>query len=231
MNLMILLDPSAAVIVLGGTLLGTWLRAGNRDMRITARKLCLLLGQKHFDGQAVRAELAVQVQEILQDGLLRAQPRHMGDSEFDDATDAMIGQRSVGAMIEAHEAHKARRMVQGERAMRTLAQGAELAPVFGLAGTLISLSQLPAEGLARGAFMGTISMAVVTTLYGLLAANLLLAPLARMVERASLAEEAARQEVIDWLAGQVAAACPSPRRATAEVGVHPVAVYDVESAA
>ena len=58
-------------------------------------------------------------------------------------------------------------------------------------------------------------MAVVTTLYGLLCANLLLAPLARMVERAALAEEAARQEVIDWLAGQVAGAVP-PRRAAAE---------------
>ncbi len=58
-----------------------------------------------------------------------------------------------------------------DRAVRTLAQAAELAPVFGLAGTLISLSQLPAEGLARGALGGAISMAVLTTLYGLLLAN------------------------------------------------------------
>ena len=231
MNLMILLDPRAAVIVLGGTLLGTWLRAGNRDMQITMRKLCRLLGRQRFDGQAVRAELALQVQEIRQDGLLRAQPRRLGDSELDDATDAMIGRRSVAALIEAHEAQKARRVALGERAMRTLAQGAELAPVFGLAGTLISLSQLPADGLARGAFMSAISMAVVTTLYGLLVANLLLAPLARMVERASHAEEAERQDVIDWRARQVTAACPAPRAAAAEAAAHPAAAYDVESAA
>ena len=35
--------------------------------------------------------------------------------------------------------------------MRTFAQAAELAPVFGLAGTLVSLSQLPAGGIGQGA--------------------------------------------------------------------------------
>jgi len=87
--------------------------------------------------------------------------------------------------------------------VRTLAQAAELAPVFGLAGTLISLSQLPADGLARGALGGAISMAVLTTLYGLLLANLLLAPLARMVERKAKAEEEERQRLIDWLAARL----------------------------
>ena len=55
-------------------------------------------------------------------------------------------------------------------------------------------------------------MAVITTLYGLLAANLLLAPLARVIERAAQAEEARRQEVLDWLTAQIAADIPPPRR-------------------
>ena len=87
--------------------------------------------------------------------------------------------------------------------MRTLAQAAELSPVFGLAGTLISLSQLPAAGIAQGSYTGAISMAVVTTLYGLLGANLLLAPLARTIERKAASEEGDRQAVIDWIAAQV----------------------------
>ena len=88
--------------------------------------------------------------------------------------------------------------------------------MFGLAGTLVSLSQLPVEGLARGAFAGAISMAVVTTLYGLLAANLLLAPLARMIERAAQAEERERQDVIDWLAAQLADIKPAASDSLAE---------------
>lgn len=213
MNWMTLIDGPSAAIVLGGTLLATVLRCGAGDCRVTLGKLAQL-GRTGFDAEGTRAELGAQVQEIRKDGLYRAPLHHYADSEFEEATGALLEARSLTALLDRHEAHKARRLAQSERAVRTLAQAAELAPVFGLAGTLISLSQLPAEGLARGAFTGAISMAVVTTLYGLLTANLVLAPLARMVERAALAEEAARQAVIDWLAAQVADALP-PRRAPA----------------
>ena len=207
MDLTTLIDGPSAAIVFGGTLISTVLRAGISDCRTTLVQLNQL-GQRRFDGNRARSELAQQVQEIRQDGLLRAVPHHFGDSEFDEATDALIGQRSVEALIAAHERHKARRLADSNSAVRTLAQAAELAPVFGLAGTLISLSQLPADGLAQGAIAGAISMAVVTTLYGLLVANLLLAPLARMVERAAVAEERERQALIDWLARQLEDACP-----------------------
>lgn len=210
MNLATLIDGPSALIVFGGTALATVLRCGLADCRLALGKLAQL-GQHHFDAAATRAELAVQVQAIRKDGLLRAVPSHSGDREFDAATDALIGTRSVAALLDTHEQHRAARMTEAGRAIRTLAQAAELAPVFGLAGTLVSLSQLPVDGLARGAFTGAISMAVVTTLYGLLCANLLLAPLARMIERAAVAEENARQEVIDWLAGQIAGVVPPKR--------------------
>lgn len=209
MTLVNLLDGSSAAIVFGGTALATLLRCGFVDLRHTAHSL-LHFGRNPFDAGAVRAELAVQVQAINRDGLLRAQPQHFTDREFEDATDALFGTRSVAALLERHESHKARRQIACNRAVRTLAQAAELAPVFGLAGTLVSLSQLPADGIAKGAFAAAISMAVLTTLYGLLLANLLLAPLARMIERAGAAEEAERQNVVDWLASQVEAAMPRP---------------------
>ena len=202
MNLMNLIDGPSALIVFGGTALATVLRAGASDCRVTLGKL-RQLGAAPFDPDRARSELAAQIQEIQRDGLLRAHPHHFGDSEFDEATDALINRRSVPALLAAHEEHRARRVKESDRAVRTLAQSAELSPVFGLAGTLISLSQLPAEGMAQGSFSGAISMAVVTTLYGLLGANLLLAPLARIVERKAAAEEADRQAVIDWIAAQV----------------------------
>jgi chemotaxis protein MotA len=211
MDWMNLVDGPSAGIVLGGTLVATVLRSGPADCRLALIKLGQL-GRSHFDAARTRAELAVQVQEIRKDGIYRAIPHRMGDPEFDEASDALIASRSAAALIDRHEAHKRRRLADSARAAHTLAQAAELAPVFGLAGTLISLSQLPAENLASGSFTGAIAMAVVTTLYGLLAANLVLAPLARAVERAAQAEEAERQAVIDWLAAQVAQDCP-PRRA------------------
>ncbi len=214
MNWLTLIDGPSAAIVFGGTLAATVLRCGFTDCRAAIQVLCHLRSEG-FDPERVRAELAVQVQEIHRDGLLRTNPHNYGDREFDEATEALLERRSVAALLERHEAHKARRLGLSERAVRTLAQAAELAPVFGLAGTLISLSQLPTEGIARGAFTGAISMAVITTLYGLLAANLLLAPLARVIERAAQAEESKRQEVLDWLTTQIAADMPQPRRSAA----------------
>ncbi len=202
MNFINLIDGPSALIVFGGTALATVLRAGISDCGVTLSKL-RQLGAKPFDPDRARSELAAQIQEIQRDGLLRAHPHHFGDSEFDEATDALITRRSVPALLAAHEEHRVRRTKESDRAVRTLAQAAELSPVFGLAGTLVSLSQLPAAGVAQGSFTAAISMAVVTTLYGLLGANLILAPLARIIERKANAEEADRQAVIDWIAAQV----------------------------
>lgn len=209
MNLMNLVDGPSALIVFGGTLVATLLRSGLGDCRHTVMKLGQLAGGSRFDVEAARAELAQQAQEIRRDGLIRAVPHTYRDRELDEATDVMIGAQSVDALLDAHERHKARRQDERDRAVRTLAQAAELAPVSGLAGTLISLSQLPAAGLANGSFTGAIAMAVLTTLYGLLAANLVLAPLALLVERRTQAEETARQELIEWLVRQVSEAGPA----------------------
>lgn len=210
MEWMNLVDGSSAAIVLGGTLVATVLRSGWSDCALAVAKVAQL-GRSQFDTAAVRSELALQIQEIRKNGIYRAHPHQVGDPEFDEASDALVASRSVTALVAQHEAHRRGRLADSASAAHTLAQAAELAPVFGLAGTLISLSQLPNDNLADGAFAGAIGMAVLTTLYGLFAANLLLAPLARAIERAARREEDERQAVIDWLAAQVADACP-PRR-------------------
>lgn len=211
MNWLALADGPSAAIVLGGTAVATVLRCGWRDTAATVGSLARLW-RPAFDLDLARATLAQQVQDIARHGLLRAQPRHLGDAEFDDATDAMFDRRSVGALISSHEGKRRLRLTTSVRAVRFLAQGSELAPVFGLAGTLVSLSQLPGEGLSNGSMNGAIAMAVTTTLYGLLLANLVLGPLARLVERAADAEDADRQDLTDWLAAQVEATLKrSPR--------------------
>lgn len=207
-----LLDGPSALIVLGGTGLATTLRCGPGDCWAALRAV-LGLVRPGFKAANVRAELAAQVLEIRQVGMLRAEPHHSGDAEFDEAADAIIGQRSVAGLVATHERHKSMRHHASHVAVRTLAQAAELTPVFGMVGTLVSLSALPADGLARGALTGAIAMAVLSTLYGLVAANLLLAPLARIVERSAAREEVERQAVLDWLTGQLFASAPAPTSA------------------
>ena len=208
MNVLNLIDGTSAAIVLGGTIAATALRCGKRECAITLYEIGQLWAHP-FDADAARAGLAVQVQAIKRDGILRAEPRHFGDPEFDEASDAMISRRSIPALITAHERHKARRMRLSNTASRLFAQAAELAPVFGMVGTLISLNGLADGGIAGGDFTIAIGMAVLTTLYGLLAANLLFAPISRVIERAAGAEEAERQKLVDWLASQLAETLPA----------------------
>lgn len=202
MDIESLLHAPSAAVVIGGTALATLLRCGAENSRLSLAAVTRLY-RRRFDAERARAELSVQVREIQSEGLIRAHPRHFGDSEFDEATDALIGQRSIAALVSAHEAHKARRIEADSRATATLSQAAELAPVFGMVGTLVSLSQLSVDGVGMNAWSGAISMAVLSTLYGLLLANLLLAPLARILHRVALREEAERQQVVDWLTAQV----------------------------
>ncbi len=208
-------NPAAAVIVFGGTALAAVLRCG-LSATVTTGKALTDLFRPRFRADAVRAVLAGQAADIRANGLLRAQPCRSGDREFDEATNAMLSARSVSGLLETHEAFRATRRTKAGEAAGMLAQAADLAPVFGLAGTLVSLTQLPADGVARGAFSSAIGMAVLTTLYGLIFANLVLGPLAKMVERRARDEEAARQSVIDWLVQQVALATPRHARHEAD---------------
>lgn len=210
MDLNALIDPWSAAIVVLGTALATLLRCGLGELHATVHCLVQLL-RPRFKYERSRAELAEQVETIRHDGVLRARPERSSDEEIAEATGALIRHRSIPALIEAHKRHRHKRQLLRRRALHLLGQAGELAPVFGLAGTLVALSQLPADGPGRGAVMGTVATAVLTTLYGLLAAHLIILPLARLVERSGESEERERQLLIDWLATQLAQAIPSAR--------------------
>lgn len=205
MDIMQLLDPLSAAIVLGGTLAATLLRCGWRDTRAALRALARLAARP-FDSTRVRAELAAQVQEIGEDGILRAQPHHFGDGEFDDLSEALIRHRSIQALHEEHARHRERRQAAAESAVRVLGEAAELAPVLGLAGTLVALGGFAAA--ADADYARSIGTAVITTLYGLVFANFVFAPLAAGLARRARAEERERQELIDWLAAAVERSIP-----------------------
>lgn len=206
-----LFDPASAALVLGGTAIATLARAGLRNTAATARELASLAAPG-FDVAKARSVLAPEVEAIRQDGLLRARPVAVADSELADATAALARHRSVAALIAQHEQHRTRREARRQQALTTLEQAAELGPVFGLVGTLVGLGQLPAGGLdSEGAVMAAVSTAILTTLYGLLVAHLVILPLAGMIERRGRSEEEQREQLIDWLARQVAPACPPDR--------------------
>lgn len=205
MDVTTLFDGTTLGIVVGGTALATVLRCGRRDVMATIHTVARrLFAPSRFDGEMVRAALARAAQDFQRNGPLRANPRGTGDGEFDDALHVLLAHRSMARFDEALADAREHRLGPVEAAIRTLIQATELAPVFGLAGTLISLSQMPAQGVDRGAYLMAIGMAVHATLYGLVLANLVLAPLARVVERHARAEEEARQALAHWFEAEIA---------------------------
>jgi chemotaxis protein MotA len=215
MDVVHLIDPVPAAIVIGGTLVATALRAGRVDCRSTIRELSCLL-RRPFDPECVRRDLAPLASDIRRDGVYRARARPTGDAALDAAIRAMLEGHSAAMLLMQHTADRKKRLIRAQRAAVTLAQAADLAPVFGLAGTLVSLAQLSGRGIARAMFLNAISMSVLATLYGLLLANILLAPLARAIERRAEREETARQDLVDWIASQFAAVSPRLRRGGTE---------------
>ncbi|KLE31248.1 MotA/TolQ/ExbB proton channel family protein [Aurantiacibacter luteus] len=202
-----LLDPASLAVVLGGTLLATLLRCGRTGWQAAAGAATQLL-RPRFTYEHARAKVAAQVDEIRSDGVLRAHPVTSEDAEIDEATAALIKHRSIAALEATHQRHAQMRRRRRQVAEETLAQAGDLAPVFGLAGTLLALSQLPADGLASGDMAATVASAVLTTLYGLLCAHFVFYPLARLIERRAEQEEEERQHLFDWLSQQIAGVVP-----------------------
>lgn len=216
-----LYEGTTLLIVVGGTLLATFLRCGWHDSLATLRQIGhVLAGGGHLDADDLRARLARVVQVMVRDGVLRAQPDPTGDAEFDAALHAMVGARSLAAARAVLDEARQARFAPAETAIRTLMQAAELAPVAGLAGTLVSLMHLPSAGITRGAYMGAIGMAVHATLYGLVLANLLLSPLARLTERRARHEETARAQIAQWFESELVDAFPH-RPEPRPVPLHP----------
>lgn len=196
-----LYDPQSIAIVFGGTLLAMLLRCGWRDCARALRAVAHLF-TRAFDADKVRAGLAVQVRDIAEHGLYASDPRPSIDHEFDALGDTLVHRRSVSALFQEHERHRSSRAVLSAAALRVLSAGAELAPVLGLAGTLIALGGMEHVAIDDN-YAGSIAAAVTTTLYGLVLSTFVFAPLAGAVERRAQTEEAQRKALLEWLAAKI----------------------------
>lgn len=199
MDFAALIDLESAAIVVGGTVLATILRTGAGECRAVFDALCGL-AVRSFDEDALRSDLARMLQEVRVDGLVRTEPYHFRDGATQMAARAMVEARSVSRFHKEMARHRAKRKANTRKAHATIAMAAEIAPAFGLAGTLLALAQLP-DHPGQG-MNAALAAAVLTTLYGVLLAHLILTPLAAAVRRAGDAEERARDELMLWTARQ-----------------------------
>lgn len=189
-------DPVSFTLILAGSVAITALRCGWGNSR-RAVAAAWSLTRAPFDSVEAKAEMAKQVREIADDGFVRAEAHHIGDGEFDNLADLLISRRSIDALLEEHEHYKRDRAEAATRASSVFDSAAEAGPIMGLAGTLIALASQRSGGSEY--LVGAVGMAVLTTLYGLLIANLIYAPLSAAIARRNEREESDREAVLAWL--------------------------------
>lgn len=206
-----LANPQSLGFVVLGTLVGTLLRCGSSNLRATNSALWKT-GRSTFDREQTRALLAYHAACICRDGVLRASDRSSSDPDIDECLAQLVRQRSIGAMEAMARSKHALKEAKQKAAIKTLESAAELAPVFGLAGTLLALSQLPSGGIGAEGLMPTVAVAVQTTLFGLVLANLFFVPLARWLDRNLEKEMIERRELLDWFICQIEQAIPKSAR-------------------
>lgn len=207
-----LLDPGAMMIVVAGTALGCAARCGWRDFGAALREAGGLL-RPGFDTEANRKALAQAVSAIRHDGSHRANPALPPDRALGLMLETYLRHGSLDAMHRTRRAERALDEARRVSAAQVFAWAGELAPVFGLIGTLYAFTQLaPTSGAAAiGVTMAAIATSVLSTLYGALLAHLVCYPLAGAIERRGLAREQRRAELAEWFAGQIAAPALPPR--------------------
>ncbi len=211
-----LFDPGSLAIVIAGTVLATVARCGWRDFG-AALRAASGLGRRGFHREANRKALALAVTAIQRDGAHRADPALPPDRALGMMLETYLRRGTPDALGSMRRAERALDEARRVSAAQVFSWAGELAPVFGLIGTLYGLTQLaPVEGAnASATIMGAVSTAVLTSLYGALIAHLVCFPLASAIERRGLEEEQEREALADWFAAQIgqADAAAQARRA------------------
>lgn len=201
-----LMDPGALVIVLAGTMLASWARCGWRDS-IGALRAAAGLWRPAFDEEGNRKALARALRAIERDGAHRANPALPPDRELGLLVDSYLRLGSAEDVARARDASRTSNAARLTAQVRVFALAGDLAPVFGLVGTLYAITLLqPVEGgNAVEVTMAAIATAVLSSLYGVLVGHLVCFPLAGAIERRGTECERQRAAMADWFEAQLTA--------------------------
>jgi chemotaxis protein MotA len=208
-----LFDPGALAIVVAGTVLATAARSGWRDFGAALRAASGLAVRRGFNPDANRKALALALTAIQRDGPHRANPGLPPDRALGLMLETFLRHGTLDALGSARQAQRALDEARRVGAAQVFAWAGDLAPVFGLIGTLYGLTQLAPGGAVSttATIMTAVSTAVLTSLYGALLANLLCHPIASAIERRGLADEQAREALADWFMAQIERAGGGPQ--------------------
>ncbi|WP_206459630.1 motility protein A [Anaerovorax sp. IOR16] len=199
-------DPQSALIVIGGTFAAIFASFSISSLKAIPKHLKIIITKdKHNPIDYIDA--IVGCAEIARKNGLLALEEHANEQE-----DPFL-KSSLLLIVDAIDADKVRAMLEGdlgymstrhEEAVSIYEKGAALAPAFGMIGTLIGLINMLA-GLDLNAENGTDSLtsgmavALITTFYGSLLANVFFTPVANKLQVRHERELLCKQIIIEGI--------------------------------
>lgn len=209
-----LLDPTAALLVLGGTALATALRTPFPHLRRAVGAL-RILPRADFTADALLDQIAAQARIAQRHGVVALDRSVIADADVGGAVAAIVDGNSPD-QVAALLAHARRARIDRHLlAAEVWAGAAEAAPAMGMVGTLLGLAQMFATMDDPAGIGGAMAVALLATLYGALLANLLCVPIAARLRTAARAEAFERRRLEAPLAALAAREAPARVRSAA----------------
>jgi chemotaxis protein MotA len=196
-NLRYFLQPTAAWIVLGGTLGVTLITTPRNALRHAVRRVLGLIRQPSTNRQELIDEIVSCVKTARIQGLLAVEPRiaQTGNSFLREMLSLAIDMKSRDEFQAVLETKLRLRERQGDADAKVLEVAAGFAPAIGVIGTVVGLIEVLRQFSNMSSVALGIGTAFVSTMYGLALANLILLPAAHRI-RASVAETFEIEEMI-----------------------------------
>lgn len=189
-------DLPSMLIVVGGTLAVTAMSNPLADVSRAQQAMLKALVTRPQDPADVAQETIALAEAARDRGPMHLQHR------LPELADRPFLQRALTMVVDGSPAEEVERTMSSEinatmarhsRSSGVLRRASEVAPAMGLIGTLVGLVQMLGNLDDPGTIGPSMAVALLTTFYGALLANMVFAPLAAKLERNAAAESLANQ--------------------------------------
>ncbi|MFW6380951.1 MAG: motility protein A [Bacillota bacterium] len=200
-NAIIFVSAESAMIVLGGTIAGTMVSYSMSELSKIPSLIRISLQSDTLDSDEIIDILVDFAEKARREGLLALEQDVM---EIDDS----FLQKGIQLVVDGTDPELVRNILetkltfleerhqQGQSIFATMGQ---LAPAFGMIGTLIGLIQMLSKLENPDQLGSGMSVALITTLYGTMLANLLFIPLSKKLQMRSEEEILMKEVMIEGI--------------------------------
>jgi len=191
------LQPTGALIVLGGTIGVMFITTPRKALLNSTRRAVGLLWTPCIDREALIDEVVSFAKATRRGGLLGIEPviDQATNGFLQDSLRLAVDVKNRSELQLALETELRLRERQGETDARTLEVAGGFAPTIGILGTVVGLIDVLKQFSNLQSVGSGIGTAFVSTIYGLALANLILLPMAHRI-RARVAESFETQELV-----------------------------------